>query len=169
MTNYRIRFVHKISPSPRDLHDTLVCVPQDWEADRAALGRVLRDVGALPKGARLRSCRAESGKLVCFPMASVWHAIILEPADETIVECYKHAPEHTLEVRADSNVYAVGEYSQRAAFGITRMWRMPIDVRAFDRPFCGDSPPHRLTWVKVWYTGAIDSAERTRHAAVFTP
>lgn len=80
-TTYKIRFVHKVAPKPNEYHDRTADVPES--ADKRALAAMLRGVGAMYKGQRIREYRREVGRIVVFPacwrgITTTWHAIVLE-------------------------------------------------------------------------------------------
>lgn len=78
MITYASRFVHKISPKDTDTGPEVTL--DTAGLDRSKLGRVLREARILIKGQRVAHYRIESdGRIVCFPMASIWWSIILTP------------------------------------------------------------------------------------------
>lgn len=76
MRTYAVRYVHRIAPSDADTAPN-VALPDNAFSDSKALGAALRKAGLLRRGQRLSGMRAEGSKLIAFPCASVWHAIIL--------------------------------------------------------------------------------------------
>ena len=79
-TEYAVRFVHKISPSDKDVAPS-VELPGGAFADRNALGRVLRQAGVLIPGARVREFRVTGGEVAIFPtcpgLTTYWHCVVL--------------------------------------------------------------------------------------------
>lgn len=79
---YRVRYVHKIAPSPGD-HAEAELDPNALHGKLSA-GKALRDAGVLLRGARVRQIRVENGSIVVFPsmpgLSTYWHSIILTPA-----------------------------------------------------------------------------------------
>jgi hypothetical protein len=87
MARYKVQLVHKIAPR---LGDDVASVelPDGAFADCKTLGAALRKAPAtlpypglrtvLAKGERIGSFRVEAGKVVAFPIGSIWHSIILE-------------------------------------------------------------------------------------------
>jgi hypothetical protein len=76
---YRTRYVHKISPSEKDVGPDVELDAEDL-ATRTTLAAALRRAGVMASGERLRDFRVESGgKIVAFPSKSIWHAIVLMP------------------------------------------------------------------------------------------
>lgn len=78
MAQFSVRYVHKIAPSPADRRDQPIELPEGCFSNRNTLAKALREARVLPTGGRLASFRVEGNKIVAFPMASIWHAIILE-------------------------------------------------------------------------------------------
>jgi len=55
-------------------------LPQGLPGSLSVVAKVLRDAHVLGAGTRLRELRREAdGSIVCFPMASSWHALICTP------------------------------------------------------------------------------------------
>lgn len=80
---YLVRYVHKIAPSDRDISAAEIS-EGSW-SNRNTLAKALRDARILPSGGRLASFRVEGERVIAFPVASIWHSIILTPyADEPI-------------------------------------------------------------------------------------
>jgi hypothetical protein len=84
-SEWMVRFVHKISPSPKDVMGP-VSIPDSAFADSKTLGAALRRAGVLEAGARVRHFRTEGDKVVVFPTmpgsTTYWHSIILTHAGE---------------------------------------------------------------------------------------
>lgn len=82
MTKCNVRYIHKISPSDKDVV-TGIRLQDSAFQDRKTLARGLRDAGVLSSGDRIREFRTETTKegtrVVCFPTGScmIWHSIIL--------------------------------------------------------------------------------------------
>ena len=76
--SYMVRYVHKISPSDKDVAGPIHLSATDLK-DKKSLGAALRKVRiGLISGQSLHSMRVEAdGKIVAFPQASVWHALVL--------------------------------------------------------------------------------------------
>jgi hypothetical protein len=88
MARYQLRFVHKISPNPKDL--AIAEIPDDAFADRKTLGAALRAaeidapfypgmIRALMSGERIRTFRVEGEMTIVFPSGGVWHSIVITP------------------------------------------------------------------------------------------
>lgn len=77
MATYRVRFVHKISPSDKDVRE--VDLPDGFSADKLTMAKALRKCGVLPTGGRLRLMRAEGSQVVAFPSGGIWHSFIVTP------------------------------------------------------------------------------------------
>jgi hypothetical protein len=76
---YLVWYVHKISPSDKDVAGPIYLNSKDL-ASKKSLSAALRKDRILGAGGSIRSFRTESGgKIVVFPNASIWHAIILTP------------------------------------------------------------------------------------------
>jgi hypothetical protein len=80
---YMVRYVHKISPSDKDVAGPIHLAASALE-NKKALGAALRASKTLMQGASVRSFRVESaGKVVVFPSApgltTYWYSIILTP------------------------------------------------------------------------------------------
>jgi hypothetical protein len=75
-----VRYVHKISPSDKDVAGPIHLSASDLH-DKKSLGAALRRLRiGLVSGQSIRSMRTESdGRIVAFPGASIWHAIVLTP------------------------------------------------------------------------------------------
>lgn len=71
---YSSRYVHKISPSNKDVGPN-VLIPD--ASTKAKVAKALRGARILGSGGMIREMRHEGGKLVVFPSKSIWHAIIL--------------------------------------------------------------------------------------------
>jgi hypothetical protein len=79
MVTYAVRYIHKIAPSVKDTRPDIE-LPNWAGENRRTMARALRELGLLCKGERLSSFRVEpDSRIVCFPMASIWHSIILTP------------------------------------------------------------------------------------------
>jgi len=70
------RYVHKISPSERDVGPTVELSIADLE-NRRTLGAALRRVHIMSHGDSIRSYRVEARRVIVFPNKSIWHSIIL--------------------------------------------------------------------------------------------
>lgn len=79
---YMVRFVHKISPSAKDVMGPIEIRDGAW-SNRNTLAKALRDARVMPSGGRLSSFRSEGDKVVAFPVKSVWHAFVITPATGT--------------------------------------------------------------------------------------
>lgn len=78
MTRWSVRYVHKISPNPKDMGPDVFL---EWEPAEGLkhLGARLRNARALASGQRLKEARKEgSDRIVAFPAGSIWHSIVLE-------------------------------------------------------------------------------------------
>ena len=80
---YMVRYVHKISPSDKDVAGPIHLGAGDLK-DKKALGVALRKAHILMQGGSVRSFRIEGGgKVVAFPsvpgLTTYWHAIVLTP------------------------------------------------------------------------------------------
>lgn len=73
---YETRYVHKISPSEKDVGPTIDLDPAALES-KTKLAAALRDARVLSRGDRISSFRVEKDRIVVFPQASIWHSIIL--------------------------------------------------------------------------------------------
>jgi hypothetical protein len=71
---YSTRYVHKISPSAKDVGPTVLLTDT---SSKAKVAKALRAARILHAGGSIREMRHEGGKLVVFPSKSVWHSIIL--------------------------------------------------------------------------------------------
>ena len=71
---YETRYVHKISPSEKDVGPTVDLSPTDLES-KPKLAAALRRARVL-EGA-IEDFRIEKNRIVVFPKASIWHSIIL--------------------------------------------------------------------------------------------
>jgi hypothetical protein len=80
-TQYSARFVHKISPKDTDVQGPFG-IPDGAFSDSKKLGAALRSAKILGKGERIRAFRVEGDKVVVFPCASIWHAIVITAAPE---------------------------------------------------------------------------------------
>jgi hypothetical protein len=89
MSFWKVRYVHKISPSPKDT-GPIVSIPDESFADRNKLGSALRKAKVLARGARVNHFRVEGdtrafpgtfSQVTVFPsmpgMTTYWHAIVL--------------------------------------------------------------------------------------------
>lgn len=80
MANYSVKFIHKISPSDKDVGPDVDVLDGAFSNSRT-LGRALRDLRVLLKGARVASFRVEGDKVVVFPrlpgLSTYWHAVVL--------------------------------------------------------------------------------------------
>ena len=93
---YETRYVHKISPSDKDVGPAIDLSPTDIES-RAKLAAALRRARVLSHGDAIKSFRFEDDRIVVFPQASIWHSIILHlpgtaplPPKKTGPETYQH-------------------------------------------------------------------------------
>lgn len=78
---YMVRYVHKISPSDKDVAGPIHLSAGDISSKKA-LGAALRKQRILLTGDSISSYRTEAGgKIVAFPRGSpmIWHAIVLTP------------------------------------------------------------------------------------------
>jgi len=73
---YETRYVHKISPSEKDIGNPVDLSPTDLTS-KTSLAATLRRARVLPAGGAIQSFRVENERIVVFPQASVWHSIIL--------------------------------------------------------------------------------------------
>jgi hypothetical protein len=74
---YRIQYIHKISPRPDDVLES-VEIPDRAFAGSKELGKALREAGVLCKGERVRNMRCEAEKIIAFPAGRcIWHSIII--------------------------------------------------------------------------------------------
>jgi len=84
-TKCSVRYVHKISPSAKDVHPD-VTLPSGAFSNRNTLAKALRRAGVLTSGARIRSFRVEGDKVIAFPtvpgMTTYWHSVILTCAGD---------------------------------------------------------------------------------------
>ena len=82
MAEYNAHYVHRISskPTPADSEGPFEIRDSAFE-NRTKLGKAMRDAGILSYGQRLSSYRSEGDKVITFPSKSIWHAIVLEPAE----------------------------------------------------------------------------------------
>lgn len=82
MNSYMVRYVHKISPSAKDVAGPIELSASAF-ANKKALGAALRKAGVLLSGGTVRDFRTEGLKIVVFPsvpgMTTYWHSIILTP------------------------------------------------------------------------------------------
>lgn len=76
MQRYAVRFIHKISPSDRDVMEP-VALPEGAFSDRNKLAKALRQAKILTSGTRLAGFRVEGDKVVAFPAGGIWHSVIL--------------------------------------------------------------------------------------------
>jgi len=84
MPNYLVRYVHKISPSEKDVAGPIELSLDDL-ATKKSLGAALRRNRILPAGGSIKSFRFENDKVVAFPQDSIWHSIILHlPGTEAL-------------------------------------------------------------------------------------
>lgn len=75
---YRTRYVHKISPSEKDVGPSVDLSIADLD-NRKTLGAALRRQHVMSAGDQISNFRIEqSGRVVVFPKASIWHSIVLE-------------------------------------------------------------------------------------------
>lgn len=76
----RVRYVHKISPSAKDVGPDVRISPNAW-SNKNTLAKELRKKGVLDSGARIRTFRVEGDKVVVFPTmpgsTTYWHSVIL--------------------------------------------------------------------------------------------
>jgi len=76
MPKYNVRYVHKISPSPKDVAGPIELSLTDL-ASRSSLGAALRRQRILTAGDKIQDFRIEKDRVVAFPQKSIWHSIIL--------------------------------------------------------------------------------------------
>jgi len=93
---YETRYVHKISPSEKDVGPTVDLAPTDLES-KTKLAAALRRARVLSHGDAIKSFRFEDDRIIVFPQASIWHSIILHlpgtaalPPKKTGPETYQH-------------------------------------------------------------------------------
>ena len=79
MTNFTVRYVHRIAPKASDVGSD-IDIQDSALSDSRSLAGALRKAGVLEGGARLRSFRVEGDKVLCFPDRGIWHCIALERA-----------------------------------------------------------------------------------------
>lgn len=81
MTKYSVRYVHRISPSEKDVAPDVELSDTAF-SDAKKLGKAMRDAGILAPGGRVRLFRVEGSRVVVFPVlpgfTTYWHAIVLE-------------------------------------------------------------------------------------------
>ena len=77
MPHYQARYVHKISPSDKDVAKNLVDLSLKDLENRSALGAALRRAHILASGDKIKDFRIEKDRVVAFPANSIWHSIIL--------------------------------------------------------------------------------------------
>lgn len=77
-TKCSVRYVHKISPSAKDVHPD-VTLPSGAFSNRNTLAKALRRAGVLTSGVRVGNFRVEGDKVIAFPMGrfNIWHSVIL--------------------------------------------------------------------------------------------
>jgi hypothetical protein len=76
---YDVRFVHKISPSAKDVSEPIE-VSGGAFSDSKTLAAALRKAKVLGAGERLRAFRVEGDRVVAFPDRGIWHSIVLTPS-----------------------------------------------------------------------------------------
>jgi hypothetical protein len=87
MAQYNAHYVHKISPRPIPYDsDGPVEIRDKAFSNKNTLAKALRDADILGPGERLHSFRVEGERILVFPMRGIWHAIVLEPADNYVAE-----------------------------------------------------------------------------------
>jgi hypothetical protein len=75
-TLWNVRFVHKISPSDKDVKKDVFISPKAW-ATNITLAKALRENRILPVGGTIRAMAKSPDRVVVFPGGrSVWHSII---------------------------------------------------------------------------------------------
>lgn len=81
MRSYRIRLVHKISPSDRDV--AIADIADSAFSNRNTLAKALRDAGIMGSGHRIREMRVEGDRVIVFPIGQFnpWHSITLSPSE----------------------------------------------------------------------------------------
>jgi hypothetical protein len=96
MPSYLVRYVHKISPSEKDVAGPVELSMADL-ATKKSLAAALRRARVIQGGDTIRSFRFEDSKIVVFPQASIWHSIILHlpgtealPPKKTGPDTYRH-------------------------------------------------------------------------------
>lgn len=87
LKTYSVRYVHRISPSDRDVGPDVILDLTDLPLGRLgpetrkALAAQLRAMRVLAPGVRVREARHTQGQLVVFPtypgLTSYWHSVIL--------------------------------------------------------------------------------------------
>ena len=81
---YAVKYVHKISPSDKDVGPD-VALPSGAFSDSKKLGAALRKAGILAAGGRVNAFRAQGDKTIVFPsvpgLTTYWHAIVLTHLD----------------------------------------------------------------------------------------
>lgn len=75
---FMVRYVHKIAPRASDVMGP-VEINDNAFSNRNTLAAALRKARVLSSGDRLKSFRVEGDKVIAFPMASIWHSVILTP------------------------------------------------------------------------------------------
>lgn len=81
---YETRYVHKISPSDKDVGKPVDVEPADLTS-RTKLAAALRNAGVLSRGDTIKSFRFEDDRIIVFPQASIWHSIVLHlPGTEAL-------------------------------------------------------------------------------------
>ena len=77
MSDYSVRYIHKIRPSEKDVGPDVYLGSNDF-LDRKTLAAALRERRILCSGERLNDYRiVEPGKIVAFPASGIWHSIVL--------------------------------------------------------------------------------------------
>jgi hypothetical protein len=76
MPSYQARYVHKISPSAKDIAPDPVVLTLEDLSSRTKLAAALRRARILSHGGRVDSYRIENDRVVVFPQKSIWHSII---------------------------------------------------------------------------------------------
>lgn len=81
---YETRYVHKISPSAKDVGNPVDVEPADLTS-RTKLAAALRNAGVLSRGDTIKSFRFEDDRIIVFPQKSIWHSIVLHlPGTEAL-------------------------------------------------------------------------------------
>jgi hypothetical protein len=87
METFSVRYVHKISPSEKDVGPAVSLSPGAFSNSKT-LGKALREAGVLLPGGRVRNFQVEGDKVVVFPvvprLTTYWHSIVLT-SETTVV------------------------------------------------------------------------------------
>lgn len=87
MQTYKVRYVHKISPSDKDVGPD-VQIPDNAFSNRNTLGAALRKAKVLMAGASIPNFRVEGNKIIIFPRlpgsTTYWHAVVLTAVEASM-------------------------------------------------------------------------------------